>query len=152
MSTAETKKRDPFEMARKAGRREASGFVARDNVDSVFAWVLDLLFDENGDPRRYTWVDVYEYSGWRPSVHTGQIAREAVRAGPADRPTVMVSDSSRVWSLAGGIPTQPRTLKEEVDALGPSMHLTISNEHLRVRLRTPEGKLAWWHLQLEREG
>lgn len=147
MSTTERQNRDPFALAREAGRREVFGYVARDNIDSVLLWVRDLLWDDEGDPVRYTWVACYEYAGFRPEVRTGQLA-EAISIPEPGHDSITVSDSYGVWGLHGDLPSQPRSRRGE-KALRRSCYIVVSDRHLQVRFRTPEGKLAWWHVQVE---
>lgn len=58
-----------------------------------------------------------------------------------------VVDTYGVWSLDGLLKTQPGSGVD--DALKNSMYVSITERSLQVHLRTPEGRLAWWHVQVE---
>jgi hypothetical protein len=115
------------------------GYITRDNVVDLHERVRALLFDDEGKPRRYTWVAAYEYAGYRPEVRTGQTVEE-VKLTTGDRFAIQVLDSYGVWALS--VPQVADDYR---------MYVVISDRHMQVRLRTPEGRMAWWHLALEEE-
>lgn len=150
----ETKTRNPFALAREHGQREASGFMARDNIEDVKWWIDQLV----GDPslpqhrRRFTKVLAYEYAGYRPEVYTGVTVDSVTLHNDGEWPAVQIVDDRAVWSLDTALDTQPTydMLKDGGGVvLAMACYIEVSDRHLRVRLRTPEGKLAWWHLQLQ---
>lgn len=145
---------DPHLLALDKGRRETFGFVTVQNYSAVFDFMRRLLFADSDfgaqrDPRRYTKVCCYEYAGYRPEVWTGQLAERIEVRTHGDSVAVQVVDSYGVWSIDSRLKTQPAYGEE---ALKQGMHVVISDHHLQARLRTPEGRLAWWHVELEEPG
>lgn len=148
-----TATRNPFSRAVES-EREASGYVALDNLDDVRT-LLDRLL---GKRQRHTHVRSYEYANYRPEVLTGLRAESITvhRHGEGDtvrHGAVQVVDGRNVWSLSTSLPTQPTVAQMHDDGPGGALrqgcHLHINDREAQVRLRTPEGRLAWWHVQLE---
>lgn len=137
---AETKTHNPFHLAREHGRREAFGYITRDNIESLLLWVQDLLF-KDGEPRRYTMVCAYEYARWRPEVRTGQEAEELKLLQGDWGSSILILDTYGLWMLDAQRGTELRNAE----------YVVVSDSHLQVSLRTPEGRLAWLHVQLEDE-
>lgn len=142
----QTKRSNSFAAARIKGRRQALGYIARDNIGDLYSWVNDLLF-KDGAPRPYTFFRVYEYAGWRPEVKTGLRAESVRIVQRGESCAIEIADDNSAWSLGSRLETERG--REEHELLRESMHVVISDTHLQVRLRTDSGFLAWWHIELE---
>jgi hypothetical protein len=145
---------NPFSGMAEGKTSQAFGYLTFDCVRDLHTLVSRLLFADSEygamrDPRRYTKVCCYEYSGYRPEVWTGQTAENVKLSVDDNRAAITVIDTYGVWSIDSLIETQPGSGANDV--LSNSMYVVISQNHIQIRLKTPEGREAWWHVQLEEE-
>ena len=141
-TTADEKKVTPFS----GERHSAFGYLAEDNFDDVERLLREFLLGPG--ERRFTKVLAYEYNGYRPEVHTGLRFKEIKRS--EDRAHLTIVDEKHVWGLDTKLPTQPGRDFAALDPLRDSYYLSFKYDELQIQLRTPEGKLAWWHIKRER--
>lgn len=148
MMATPTKARDNvFARARRCGYRDASGYLALDNVKDVHDLLRAFLFD-GSEPRRFTWVDAYEYAGFRPRVRTGLRAEEVSFSVDELGCAIHVLDTDHSWGLHSRFRTQAEA-REEGDPLAVGCWIRCEARQLEVKLLTPEGKNAWWCVALE---
>lgn len=152
----ESTRPNPFSLMAEGKTSQAFGYVAADCIHDLGILVEHLFFDhevEDEEPmpaRRYTKVCCYEYTRYRPEVWTGQQA-ESIKLQVEDDTLVWgaitIVDTYGVWSIDSRLRTQPKNGVEDV--LRNTMYVVIDTRSMQIKLRTPEGREAWWHVQLE---
>lgn len=87
---------------------------------------------------KYTWVEVYEYTGYIPRADTGRIFNDVNCFLEDGYGGFSVSDSYGVW----GVHTTQESNKFDPTYENP--YIEFGYNFVRITLRTPEGKLAYW--------
>jgi hypothetical protein len=87
--------------------------------------------------KSYTWIDSYEYRGWRPDSRTGERMEEVKtwyddKTNPPEYGGFHVNDSYGVWGLMATADSTDR--------------IEFFDNGIEMLLTTPAGKGAWWQI------
>lgn len=129
---------------------QVSGHVTLDNIEALHRRVQRLLFEADGCPRPYTKVCCYECADYRPEVWTNQKAEQVKLNQEAGRASLTVADTYGVWSISAYLTSIELRGLRSGEARRRAMHVIMDQQQMLIKLRTPEGLKAWWHVALER--
>ncbi len=87
---------------------------------------------------KYTWVECYEYAGYIPKAETGRVFDDIYTYIESDMAGFHVLDSCGVW---GCWSTQE---DRKFDPTYKNPYVEFGYNFVRITLRTPEGRLAYW--------